>query len=236
MAFDSKNYASEDALKKVIDMTKSNLNKKLNTTDYVVDSVTNILSTNPIQNGAITAYVDELYTAIAVLDGTAVETLWNNGATPLIPVMNTYHDATGEVSTSGSYTGSIPGAIGDASWLPFDGDDTTYLEYSSTSAQGQIQYQFETAKYVRRIVAYIGNVGAADNFSVTLKVFSEKSGMSREHTLETKSVTGYAANTFGIFMWYVDMNIQTFQLIFSEKTLSNGNVRTYMVQAYGSGF
>ena len=236
MAFDSKNYASADALKKVIDMTKSNLNTKLNTTDYVVDSATNLLSTNPIQNGAITAYVDGLYTAIAVVDGTAVETLWNDGATPLIPVMDTYQDATGEVSTSGSYTGSIPGVIGDAPWIAFDGDDTTYLEYSTTSAQGSIQYQFETGKYVRRIVAYIGNEGAADNFSVTLKVFSTGSGTSREHTLETKSVTGYAANTFGTFMWYVDMHIQTFQLIFSEKTSLNGNVRTYAVQAYGNGF
>lgn len=235
MAFDSKNYASADALKKVIDMTKSNLNMKLNATDYVVDSATSVSSTNPIQNGAITAYVNELYTAIEVVDASMVDSLWNNGATPLIPVMDTYHDATGEVSTSGSYTGSIPGAIGDASWLTFDGDDTTYLEYSSTSAQGSIQYQFETAKYVRRIVAYIGNEGATDNFSVTLKVFSEGSGTSREHTLETKSVTGYVANTFGTFIWDVDMRIQTFQLIFSEKTLSNGNVRTYTVQAYGNG-
>ena len=235
MAFDSKNYASADALKKVIDMTKSNLNKKLNTTDYVVDSATSVSSTNPIQNGAITAYVNELYDAIDGVNASVVDILWNDGATPLIPVMDTYQDATGEVSSSGGYTGSIPGTIGDASWLPFDGDDTTYLKYYTTSAQGSIQYQFETAKYVRRIVAYIGNEGVADNFSVTVKVFTEGSGTSREYTLETKSVTGYAANTFGTFIWNVDKRIKTFQLIFSEKTSSNGNVRTYMVQAYGNG-
>lgn len=114
-------------------------------------------------------------------------------------------------------------------WLPFDGNDSTCLYYANENVtDGWLQYQFNTPQLVTTIKALFGNYLASNNIPATLYVYDINGNEIEKGNVV---VTGWNEGSYGEYTFPVNMIVSKFKFVFGYKQNAT-NIMTYTVQAY----
>lgn len=258
MATVEKPYATEEALKKSIDLTLDALSDKvdhvpgkgLSTNDYTDAEKAKLAGiAEGANNYTLPTASASTKGGIKVGDGLSIDengvvSANSTGEFVEITPIEVRSMWTGEevalipVMTSasdttgtvsyGNYYGS--GMYGTQNpWLPFDGNDSTCLNYMHENVtDGWLQYQFNKPKYVTKIKALFGNYLASNSIPTKLYVYDSD---DNETLISTITVTGWSEGSYGEYTFPVNMTVSKFKFVFGYKTDAT-NVMTYTVQAY----